>query len=67
MGSGLSVTLLEALRGYPLSPEVQEQLRAMPEWEQAREWSWILRTGELTGTGHRHASEQPRGILPTGL
>lgn len=37
--------LLEALRGYQVSTEVQEQLRAMPEWEQAREWGWIMRTG----------------------
>lgn len=59
--------LLEALRDYPVSTDVQEQLRAMPEWDQARAWGWIMRTGELTGTGHRHAGEQPRGILPTGL
>ena len=59
--------LLEALCGYPVSADVQEQLRAMPEWEHPREWVWILRTGELTGTGHRHTGEQPRGILPTGL
>ena len=59
--------LLGALRGYLVSTDVQEQLRAMPEWQQAREWGWIMRSGELTGTGHRHAGEQPRGILPTGL
>ena len=58
--------LLAALRGYLVSTAVQEQLRAMPEWQQAREWGWIMRSGELTGTGHRHAGEQPRGILPTG-
>ena len=23
-----------------------------------------MKTGELTGTGHRQAGEQPRGILP---
>ena len=58
--------LLEALRGYPVSTEVHEQLRAMPAWEQAREWGWIMHSGELTGTGARHAGEQPRGILPSG-
>ena len=46
--------LLESLRGYTVSTDVQEELRAMPEWEQAREWSWIMRTEELTGTGFRH-------------
>jgi hypothetical protein len=59
--------LLDALRAYPVSTEVQEQLRAMPEWERARDWGWIMRTGELTGSGHRHAGGQPREILPTGL
>ena len=28
--------LLEAPRGYPVSTGVEEQLRAMPKWEQAR-------------------------------
>lgn len=38
--------LLETLHGYPVSTDFQEQLRAMPEWEQAREWGWIMRTGD---------------------
>ena len=41
--------LLTAPRAYPVLAEVQEQLRAMPKWEQPRDWGWIMRTGELTG------------------
>jgi hypothetical protein len=26
-----------------------------------------IEKGMLTGTGHRHAGEQSRGVLPTGL
>jgi hypothetical protein len=59
--------LLETCHSWPVSPEVLDHLQAMPEWEEARSWGWIMRTGELTGTGHRHAGGQPRGILPTGL
>jgi hypothetical protein len=29
----------------------------------AREWGWIMRTGELTGTGHRHAGPISKGIV----
>ena len=59
--------LLDALRSWPISPEVLEELRATHEWEEARAWGWIMESGELTGTGFRHAGDQPRGILPTGL
>ncbi|MET0565164.1 MAG: hypothetical protein ABW021_01800 [Acidimicrobiia bacterium] len=59
--------LLEACRSWPVSPEVLEELRATPEWDQARAWGWIMQSGELTGTGLRHAGDQPRGILPTGF
>jgi hypothetical protein len=59
--------LLGALRSWPVSPELLEQLRATEEWGEARAWGWIMESGELTGTGHQHAGEQPRGILPTGL
>jgi hypothetical protein len=56
--------LLDALRTWPIAPEVMEQLRAMPEWETARAWGWIMQSGELTGFGARHASgELPRGII----
>ncbi|MET0566599.1 MAG: hypothetical protein ABW021_09165 [Acidimicrobiia bacterium] len=55
--------LLDALRGYPVSTDVQEQLRAMLEWEQARKWGWIMRTGELTDMGSRHASPISKGIV----
>jgi hypothetical protein len=43
--------LLATLRGWPVSPEVLEQIQAMPEWEEAEAWGWIMRTGALTGTG----------------
>jgi hypothetical protein len=56
--------LLEACRTWPLPTEILEELEAMPEWEQARTWGWIMQTGRLTGTGSRHAEgEPPRGII----
>ena len=58
------VWLLDALRGWPISPEVLAQLRAMPEWEQAVTWGWIMASGELTGGGTRHAGEHPEGHPP---
>ncbi len=55
--------LLEACRSWPISPEVLDQIQAMPEWEEARAWGWIMRTGELTGTGARHAGGLSKGIV----
>jgi hypothetical protein len=55
--------LLDACRNYPLGPEVLEQVRATPEWEQARKWGWVMETGELTGMGANHAGIRHRGIL----
>jgi hypothetical protein len=53
--------LLEAARSYQISPGVLEGLRAMSEWDQARAWGWIVETGELTGTGSRHAGPARKG------
>lgn len=55
--------LLSALRSWPVGPELLEELQAMPEWDQARAWGWIMRTGALTGTGARHAGPIPKGIV----
>jgi hypothetical protein len=55
--------MLEALA----NDEPPDQFRDTPEWKDARAWGWVMESGELTGTGHRHAGKQPRGILPTGL
>jgi hypothetical protein len=55
--------LLDTLRGWPVSREVLDEIQAMPEWDQARAWGWIMRTGELTGTGHRHAGPISKGIV----
>lgn len=55
--------LLETCRSWPVSLEVLEELRAMPEWDQARAWGWIMASGELTGTGHRHTGPISKGIL----
>ena len=55
--------LLEALRGYPVSTDVQEQLRATPEWEQARGVGLDHAHRGTDWNGHRHAVEQPRGII----
>lgn len=43
--------MLEALA----NDEPPDQLRGSPEWKDARAWAWVMRTGELTGTGSRHA------------
>jgi hypothetical protein len=58
--------LLTALSSWPIGPDLLEQLRSMPEWKQARAWEWIMASGELTGTGSRHAGGVARGILPNG-
>jgi hypothetical protein len=55
--------LLEALRAWPLSAHVLEELRAMPEWDEARAWGWIMASGELTGTGARHAGNPRPGLI----
>jgi len=56
--------LLDALRSWPFAPDVLGQLRAMPEWEQARSWGWVMESEELTCTGLRHAGrESPQGRI----
>ena len=57
--------LLTALKAWPISPDLLQELRAMSEWEQARTWGWIMSSGELTGTGSRHAGDMLKGILTT--
>jgi len=52
--------LLTALKAWPISPDLLQELRAMPEWDQARAWGWIMETGELTGTGWRHTTGDGR-------
>jgi hypothetical protein len=60
-------TLLTTLRAWPVEPDVLDEMQAMPEWEEARAWGWVMPSGQLTGTGLRHAGELPRGIVPPGL
>jgi hypothetical protein len=55
---------LDAMRSWPVCPEVLEQVRATPEWAEARAWGWVMETGELTGIGSRHAWGAGEGILP---
>ena len=55
--------LLETCSSWPVGPEDLDELQAMPEWEQAREWGWIMRTGRLTGTGSRHVGAILGGIV----
>ena len=53
--------LLETLQAWP---DVDlEALRSRPEWAQARQWGWVMESGELTGTGWAHVGELPRGIV----
>ncbi len=59
--------LLETLRDYPLDADQLTRLQGTPEWQDARAWGWVMESGELSGTGHRHAGGQHRGIIPTGL
>ena len=54
-------TLLVALRSWP--NVTFDELRAMPEWHQARQRGWILDSGELSVSGWRHAG----GEIPTGI
>jgi len=56
--------LLDALRSWPVCPGVLAQIKGSPEWEQARSWGWVMESGELTGSGSRHAGgDSPRGIV----
>jgi hypothetical protein len=55
--------LLHHLSRYPLSNADMVRLRRTPEWIQARAWGWVMESGELTGTGSRHAGEIGNGIL----
>jgi hypothetical protein len=55
--------LLEACRYWPLPADVVDQLQAMPEWEEARTWGWVMDSGRLTGTGARHAGGLSKGIV----
>jgi len=52
--------LLEACRGWPVAGHVLDELKGMPEWDQARAWGWIMESGELTGTGSRHAGGEAK-------
>ncbi len=56
--------LLETLKDYPLTVEQIDRLRGTPEWAEATAWGWIMGTGELSGTGLRHAGSLKKGILP---
>jgi hypothetical protein len=53
--------VFEACRTWPLSPDVLDQLRGMPEWGQGQAWVGSCERGQVIGTGSRHA-----GILPKG-
>jgi hypothetical protein len=53
--------LLEVLRGWPDIDA--DELSQQPEWAQAQAWGWIMRTGELTGSGLRHVHDLPGGII----
>jgi hypothetical protein len=58
-------TLLVALRSWPHVD--LEALRVMPEWKLARDWGWILESGELTESGARHAGFEVRPRISTEL
>jgi len=54
--------VFEACRTWPLSPDVLDQLRGMPEWGRGKP-GLDHATGQLTGTGSRHAGILPKGKL----
>lgn len=57
--------LLEAMLSSPVTPEVLDYWRDSEPWLTAIEWGWLMPTGQLTGSGARHADPNPpRGILP---
>jgi len=53
--------LLEVCRTWPISPEVLDQLQAMPEWEEARAWGWMR-----NGHSDRRKVDVPRLRLLAG-
>ncbi|HUP15589.1 MAG TPA: hypothetical protein VM848_06020 [Acidimicrobiia bacterium] len=53
--------LLETLRAWP-GVDV-ESLRTQPEWDQATAWGWVMKSGELTGTGLAHVGDLPGGLV----
>jgi hypothetical protein len=54
----------ELLQALAVWPDIDtDELRRRPEWEQARACSWVMESGELTGTGLGHARELPGGIV----
>jgi hypothetical protein len=56
--------MLESLKALSDWPEVNvDDLRSRPEWEQAREWGWVMESGESTGTGLAHVRELPGGLV----
>ena len=59
--------LLETLKDYPLTVDQLDRLRLIPEWADARSWGWLIESGELSGTGLRHAGQSRRGIVTQGL
>lgn len=54
--------LLERLIGWP---DINlEELRSHPDWSEVVAWGWVIgSSGELTGTGLRHARELAGGIV----
>jgi hypothetical protein len=57
--------LLADLQSWPPPPEVIERWKGSQSWVQARQWGWIMESGQLTGFGYNHAGgDLPRGILP---
>ena len=57
------MTILLKCLTLSLPEEDMVHLRRTPEWIQARAWGWVMESGELTGTGHRHAHDPPEELL----
>lgn len=53
--------LLETLLSWPRVDV--DPLRTRDEWRQARQWGWVMESGELTGTGAGHAHTLPDGLV----
>lgn len=55
-------TMRDVLSLLHMNPR-DEEARALPEFETALQWGWIMHTGELTGAGISHLGAVTGGIL----
>jgi hypothetical protein len=57
------IRLFETCRAWPLGMDVLDELRTMPEWQEACLNGWLTERGELTATGRRQLGGRARGTI----